>query len=130
MSACGEIAEQSSVYVDWLFRPIEKKTYDLSLSIKYYPTPINVDSYFGDFESGDEKGNYGDREGDNINGNGNIYKSEYKVNNWREEREEREGDDGEGERGDGEEKGGFAFTSFNTGRHLHMCISYTLLSFI
>jgi hypothetical protein len=120
VSACGEIAEQSSVYVDWLFRPIEKKTYNLSLSIKYYPTPINVDAYFGDFESGDEKGNYGDREGDDVNGNenANIYESEYKVNNWREEREEKEGDDGEVERGDGEEKGGFAFASF-TGHHLY-----------
>jgi hypothetical protein len=123
VSACGEIAEQSSVYVDWLFRPIEKKTYNLSLSIKYYPTPINVDSYFGDFESGDEKGNYGDREGDDINGNGNanIYECEYEVKNWREEREEREGDNGKIERGDGEEKGGSAYTSY-TGHHVYLCV--------
>jgi hypothetical protein len=129
VSACGEIAEHSSVYIDWLFRPIEKKTYDLSLSIKYSPTPITSDSYFGDSESGDEKGNDGDREGDDINGNGkiegngngnaNIYESEYKVNDWREEREEREGDNGEVERGDGEEKGRSSFTSF-TGHHLYL----------
>lgn len=131
MSACGEIAEHSSVYVDWLFRPIEKKTYNLSLSIKYYPTPIDSDSYFGDFERSDEKGNYDDRESDDTNGNGNIegngigsvniYESEYKVNNWREEREERERDGGEVERGDGEEKGGSAFTSF-AGNYLYLCV--------
>ena len=132
MSACGEIAAQSSVYIDWLFRPIEKKTYNLSLSLKYYPTPIHFDSYFGAFERSDEQGNYGDREGDDIHGNGdsngnaNSYESEYKINDWREAREERERerDHVEEGRGDGEEKGGSALTSFNTGYYLYVSVCF------
>ena len=120
MSACGEIAGQSSVYIDWLFRPIEKKTYNLSLSLKYYPTPTVPDSvsYFGDVERGDGVRECGDVDG---NGNANSYESECRVNNWR---EEREGDHGKEGRGEVEEKGESASTSYPAGSHACINIMY------
>lgn len=126
VSACGEIAAQSSVYIGWLFRPIEKTAYNLSLSLKYYPTPIDIDSCFGDFERGDEQGNYGDRVGYDVNGNGNAnsFESEYRVSNWREEGEGRGGNHGEEGRGEVEEKGESASSSYPTGSHACIDIMY------
>ena len=131
MNPCGEIPALSSVYLDWSFHPIERKTYDLTISIKYFPTPIDID--FGDFEGQDKQGNFCDGNSDDKNGyeseHGNRNFNESRIDNWREEREEREGrggrgggegeGEGEGEGGgEGEEKGGSASTSFSTGRKL------------
>ena len=106
VNACGEIPAQSSVYLDWYFHPLEKKAYDLALSVKYYPTPIDLD--FGDFGRQDDQGNIGDREGDNRS----VYGNENRLDDRRVER-----DGGREEEGGGEEKGGSAFTSFTTGHH-------------
>ena len=115
MNPCGEIPALSSVYLDWYFHPIERKTYDLTLSIKYSPTLIDID--FGDFESNDEKGNFYDGNGYDKNGHESEQNdrniNESKIDYWR----EREGGGGGGgEEGEGgEEKGGSAYTSFSTG---------------
>ena len=87
VNPCGEIPALSSVYLEWYFHPLEMKTYNLALSIKYYPSPTDIN--FGDFEKNDGQGNFGDGEDGTRNGNGsgsgNV--KDYRFDNWREERE-------------------------------------------